>query len=196
MDLPVFDGELYERQDFSQGQPFGEAPYFRGEFYNCTFRGCDFDAAELSAASFSDCVFEGCNLSMAKVDGTRLQGVSFRNCKVLGVDFSLCGDFAFSVKFEQCNLHLASFWSMTMKNTPFIGCDLIETNFTQCDLSRAIFKDSDLSEAIFSGTNLERADFRGARNFAIDPADNRVKKAKFSRAELAGLLYQFDLDIE
>lgn len=196
MDLPVFDDELYERQDFSKGQPFGDEPYFRGEFYTCTFRGCDFNEADLSGATFSDCVFEGCNLSIAKLDGTRLQDVTFKDCKLVGVDFSICGDFAFSVSFEKSNLHLASFWSKVMKKTRFVDCELIETNFTECDLSRAVFKDCDLSQAIFSGTNLERADFRSARNFALDPANNRVKKAKFSSMELAGLLYQYDLDIE
>ncbi|AWV88183.1 pentapeptide repeat-containing protein [Bradymonas sediminis] len=196
MDLPVFEGEVYERQDFSNGQSIGGEPYFRGEFYTCTFRDCDFNAADLSGVSFSDCTFEGCNLSVAKLDGTRLQDVYFKNCKLVGVDFSICGDFAFSVKFEQSNLHLASFWSKVMKRTQFIDCELIETNFTESDLSRSTFKDCDLSQAIFASTNLERADFRSARNFAIDPASNRVKKAKFSSTELAGLLYQFDLEIE
>jgi len=62
-------------------------------------------------------------------------------------------------------------------------------------LSKASFTDCDLAGAIFDNTNLEQADFRTAIHYAIDPAANRMKKAKFSIDGLPGLLHKYQLDI-
>jgi hypothetical protein len=43
---------------------------------------------------------------------------------------------------------------------------------------------------------LEKADFRDAINYRIDPGINKMKKAKFSRDGLPGLLTRFDIIIE
>jgi hypothetical protein len=43
--------------------------------------------------------------------------------------------------------------------------------------------------------NLEKTDFRSSFNYSIDPEVNRIKKAKFDRAGLAGLLDKYDLEI-
>ena len=44
-------------------------------------------------------------------------------------------------------------------------------------------------------TNLTEADFRTAQNFSIDPLENQLKKAKFSRENLEGLLEKLQLKI-
>jgi hypothetical protein len=43
---------------------------------------------------------------------------------------------------------------------------------------------------------LEKADFRSAFNFSIDPEMNRMKKAKFSRTGVFGLLHKYNIEIE
>ncbi|MCC6186899.1 MAG: pentapeptide repeat-containing protein, partial [Chitinophagaceae bacterium] len=42
---------------------------------------------------------------------------------------------------------------------------------------------------------LEKTDFRSAYNYSIHPERNRIKKAKFAQAGLAGLLQHYDIVI-
>ena len=69
-------------------------------------------------------------------------------------------------------------------------------DFTQADLSNAAFNTCDLIRAKFENTNLEKADFRTSYNYSINPALNRMKKAKFSVAGIYGLLDNYDIVIE
>ncbi|MCJ8155237.1 pentapeptide repeat-containing protein [Chryseobacterium sp. SSA4.19] len=73
---------------------------------------------------------------------------------------------------------------------------MIEVDFSECDLSNASFGYCDLSGAIFDKTNLEKADFRMAVNYSIEPAQNRLKKAKFSLSEVHGLLSHLGVEID
>ena len=62
--------------------------------------------------------------------------------------------------------------------------------------SQAVFDGCDLADAVFERTVLEKADLRGAINYSIDPAVNRVKKARFSLEGVRGLLGKYDILIE
>ena len=53
-----------------------------------------------------------------------------------------------------------------------------------------------LEGAIFERTNLESSDFRTATHFTIDPEKNRLKKAKFSKEGVLGLLKNYDIVVE
>lgn len=91
---------------------------------------------------------------------------------------------------------LSSFFKLKMKSTRFENCNLQEADFTQSDLSGSVFENCDLQKAIFDNTNLERVDFRTSFNYVIDPDKNRIKKAKFSRTDVFGLLEKYDIEIE
>ena len=71
-----------------------------------------------------------------------------------------------------------------------------DVDFTQADLSNVKFNTCDLIRAKFENTNLEKADFRTSYNYSINPALNRMKKAKFSVAGIYGLLDNYDIVIE
>jgi uncharacterized protein YjbI with pentapeptide repeats len=73
---------------------------------------------------------------------------------------------------------------------------LQEADFSECELNSAIFDNCDLFNATFDQTNLEKADFRTAMNFRIDPERNKLKKARFSKSHLSGLLEKYDILIE
>ncbi|WP_237702550.1 pentapeptide repeat-containing protein [Bizionia argentinensis] len=90
----------------------------------------------------------------------------------------------------------STFFGAKFKKTHFIKCSLKEVDFSESNLSAAVFKNTDLMGARFSKTNLEKTDFRSAKNFAIDPELNMLKKAKFSALQLEGLLHKYQLDIE
>ena len=165
------------------------------EFTDCTFVNCDFSGMVLTRVEFSDCIFDTCNLSSTVLNQVKLDNGQFRNCKMLGINFSQCSDFLFSVSFSDCILDYGIFIRKKLKATKFTNCSLKEANFSDCDLSQADFSGSDLQLAVFRQTNLEKADFRKALHFSIDPEYNKMKKAKFSRIDLSGLLHKYNLDI-
>ncbi len=184
-----FEQKTFEREIFSEKRPF------EGELVSCTFKACQFTKSNLSGISFVECIFDACDFSGANLKDARLQHIRFQNCKLMGVDFTHSSDFLFAVTFEGCNLNYTSFMRKKMKKSVFSECTIQEANFSETDLSGAKFEDCDLNNATFFRTNLTATDFRDARHFSIDPTQNTMKRAKFSRSGLAGLLTKFNLDI-
>jgi fluoroquinolone resistance protein len=76
-----------------------------------------------------------------------------------------------------------------------VNCKLHEVEFIEADLTNARFEGCDLSRATFENTILSGTDFRSAFNFSIDPEINKMKKAKFSTAGLAGLLDKYEIAV-
>jgi uncharacterized protein YjbI with pentapeptide repeats len=83
-----------------------------------------------------------------------------------------------------------------MQNTYFTNCSLKEVDFTESDLSKSTFDNSSLTDSVFYRSILKEVDFRSAKHFNINPEDNKLKKAKFSRNGLEGLLLKYKLIIE
>ncbi len=169
---------------------------FPADFEDCEFRNYDFSTLNLSACRFTDCYFEACNFSGAKMLQTALQNSSFKDCKMLGLSFETCSEFAFSPNFENCNLQHSSFYGMQFKGASFLNCNLGMVEFTAANLQAANFENSDLNAAIFSQCNLEKANFSNSLNFNIDPLNNRIKGAIFKNENLAGLLQGFGIKIK
>ncbi|MDP4636725.1 MAG: pentapeptide repeat-containing protein [Crocinitomicaceae bacterium] len=167
-----------------------------GEYDNCHFLNCNFASGDLSEIVFVDCSFENCDLSNAKLRNTSFQNAEFEECKLLGLRFEESNPFLFAIKCNTSVLNFSSFYKMSLKNTALSNCQLQDVDFTEADCSLCSFEGSDCLAANFFQTNLQGADFRSAINFSIDPTQNRVKKAKFSRNNLHGLLHSFSLVIE
>lgn len=178
---------LIERVDFTTER--AEGAYEATEFRACTFN-------DLSGVAFTDCLFNACNLSNAQVGKAKAQDLTFKDCKLIGINFYQMLDFGFSLHFENCLLDYASFDDKKMNKSTFNHCKLHGANFSKADLSKATMTDCDLADAIFAGTNLSGMDFTTNRNFSIDPALNLVKKTRFAATGLAGLLTKFDILIE
>ena len=176
-------------------QNFALEPLIKGEYENCEFKNCDFSNVDLSSFHFSNCRFVGCNLSLVKLVKTIFRDTKFIESKMLGIQFSDCSEFGLSFSFEQCVLNHASFFKTKIKKTIFANSQIQDVDFSWCDLSAAYFLHCDLFRATFDNTNLEKADLSTAFNYQINPAQNKVKKAKFSALGLAGLLTQYDLEI-
>ena len=186
--------EYIENQLFNKGD-FSLKPLPKGEYDQCTFKSCNFLNADLSHIVFIDCIFSACDLSMARLLKTSFQNVSFHDCKMMGMRFDHCNDFALEVSFDQCILSHTSFYNTRMRKTLFKNSVLSEADFTECDATAALFEECDLTRATFDRTLLEMADFRTSFNFSIDPEINRLKKAKFSMTGLSGLLEKYGLEI-
>ncbi|MBQ4819174.1 pentapeptide repeat-containing protein [Aquimarina sp. MMG016] len=179
-----------------ENQNFSDQKLPSREYDNCTFVNCDFSSTDMSVVTFLECRFDNCKFSSVMMKETSFQEVVFVECKMLGLDFSTCNDFMFSVEFGKCNLDLASFYGFVLKNTVFNNCNLKEADFTETDLTGSVFHNCNLSNAVFKNTIAERVDFRTAENFTIDPENNRLKKAKFSTSGLSGLLEKYDLIVK
>jgi fluoroquinolone resistance protein len=164
-------------------------------FEVCTFDHCSFSNTDFATTKFIDCTFENCNLTMIKVDKASMQQVVFKDCKMLGIDFSLCNGFLFDVRFERCILDFSYFYQRNLKKTKFLYCSLRECNFTACDLTDAVFDNSNLEKAFFNNTLLKGTDFTTAYNFIINPDENKMKKTRFSLDGLPGLLTKHDIII-
>lgn len=173
-----FSLQINQQQDFNNR-----------EFINCVF-------SELSDLNFIDCNFRNCNLSNLNTANSRLQNVSFFDCKLLGLNFSKAIDFALELHFENCILDYASFDSKKLNKSSFKNCKIHTANFTQADLSKSTFLNCDLHESLFANTNLATVDFTTCKTFLIDPELNNIKKAKFLLHDLPGLLYRHDIIIE
>lgn len=187
---------IYQEDQTFDKISYKEDPLPKGEYEGCAFLGCDFSAADLSRVVFSECEFAGCNLGMANITSTAFRNVKFKESKLLGLRFEQCNPFLLELDFDRCVLNLASFYRLKLKNTHFSHCSLHEVDFFGADLSNAVFDGCDLRGAIFDATTLERADFLNAYNYIIDPEKNRIKKAKFSQAGLAGLLARHNIVIQ
>lgn len=172
------------------------SPLARGEYENCTFKNCNFYSADLSNFIFRDCIFDGCDLSLVVFKNTTLNDIRFVNCKLIGLQFQESNSFLLSIGFENCILKLSVFYKLKLKKMSFINCNLQEADFTEADLTSSIFENCDLYRTIFYSTNLEKADFRSSFNYSLDPERNRIKKAKFSRLGIAGLLDKYTIEIE
>ena len=143
-----------------------------------------------------DCEFADCNLSNLKLWNSSLKSVYFKNCKLLGIDFSKCEDFLFSVTFMDSNLDFTSFNEKKMPKTKFENCSLKETSFVRTNLTNVIFENCNLNNTIFNETVLIGADFTNAFNYKLDPEYNTIKKAKFSNAGIVGLLDKYNIIIK
>ncbi|BAV04089.1 Uncharacterized protein YjbI, contains pentapeptide repeats [Filimonas lacunae] len=165
------------------------------EFVHCEFINCLFTKSDLRNNEFESCHFKQCNFSMAQIAGAGFRDAVFTECKIMGVDFTQCNKFLFSFTFHDCQLDYCIFLGTKLKKTLFRKCSLKEVEFSDADLSASVFDQCDMANTRFSNTQLEKADFRTAYNFSIDPEINKLKKARFTANNLAGLLDKYHLDI-
>ncbi|PVY41725.1 pentapeptide repeat-containing protein [Pontibacter virosus] len=166
------------------------------EFEDCIFKNCDFSNGDFSSNRFTDCEFIGCNLAMLKLRGATLNNVTFKECKLTGINFGESEEFLFTVGFVSCLMDYTSFLRRKMPKTHFIDCSLKNAVFEQATLTKAKFDNTDLAGSVFERTNLSEADLVTAYNYIIDPELNNIKKAKFSQNGLAGLLTRYDIRVE
>ena len=113
-----------------------------------------------------------------------------------GVNFAMCDKLIFEVQFTNCNLDFAKFYTLKLKGTMFSNCSMVAVDFMSADLTAADLQGCDLHKAVFKNTVANKADFTTAVNYTLNPQQNKIKKASFSRAGIKGLLHQHQLLID
>lgn len=187
MTTSFWEDKEFTKKDYTQN------PLPKGNYENCHFVDCLFSESFLDNQNFVECTFEGCDLTNANIAHTTFNDVTFDNCKMVGVQFETCNHLLLSLHFIGCNLSVSSFHGMDLPCTDFEGCKFHQTDFSEADLKQSKFANCDFENAIFDNTNLEQADFSSAIHFNIDPSINRVKKTRFSKDGLIGLLKKYDI---
>ena len=182
------EDQLFENIDYTV------LPFPKADYEYCTFKSCAFENTDLSDTVFLECNFVNCNLSLVGITNTTFGNVTFEGCKMLGLRFDSCNK-NIQIVFRNCILDYSSFCGMKLKGSMFGDSKLVEVNFTGADLTLASFAGSDLSGAVFNNTVIVSTDFSTARNFEIDPEQNKLLKAKFSSSDLIHLLTKHRLEI-
>ncbi len=183
-DRPRYEGRVFTGHD-------GEVPDLAGALVSeCTFRDCDLSEASLRGAHLTECAFEGCELAMVDLADALLQWTTFSDCRLTGVRF---GDvrrdaIGLSITLEGCDLTLASFRDLDLRNCAFRACSARESEFLACDLRGVDLSGTDLEAATFQRVDLRDADLRGARNYVIGACDNRITGMRVDLPEALGLL--------
>ena len=190
MEIQFIEDIEFEKKNFSKDK------LDKGDYESCTFSNCNFYNSDLSKVRFIECQFINCNLSLVNLYLTEIQDATFKDCKMLGLRFDKCSDFAFSMKVDNCQLNSSSFYKKKLSKTVFSKSKLQEVDFTECNLNSSIFDNCDLLNAVFKNTNLENTDLRNSFNFIIDPEYNKIKGAKFSLESVEGLLTKYHIKIE
>ncbi|MSQ79739.1 MAG: pentapeptide repeat-containing protein [Flavobacteriaceae bacterium] len=186
---------VVEDQTF-KGVNYTETGLTVGDYEQCSFTNCNFANVDLSGINFIDCSFEQCDMSMAKEKKTALKTVTFKGCKMLGINFGECMAFLLQLHFDDCLLNHASFYQLKLKGIKFKNCKLIGIDFVETDLPQTLFQNCDLTDAVIEKPLFEKADFRTAFNYAIDPELNEIKAARFSLQGLPGLLNKYRIEVE
>lgn len=192
--LEIFENAEYEEKEFI-GLSLAQANLTESVFENCIFTRCHLSGANLTRARFISCKFIACDLSNAVIKNGRIRDTSFKDCKLLGIQWIHLDDFV-NPTFDDCHLSYCNFVGLKLKKTLFLKCSLKEVDFSQTDLTGSDLRESDLLKARFSQTILLKCDFRGSFNYTIDPLANKVQGARFSLPEAQGLLVGLGVIIE
>lgn len=166
-------------------------------FENCSFENCSFLGTSMKGTSFIDCTFKECKISLIKIDSsTKIQDVEFLDSKIVGVMFSKCSGFTTSFSFSQCHLKHCDFSEMKLNSTKFIKCMIEGCDFINTELKKSNFNHSKFTDTTIQGCNLTESNFLHATDFIINPAENKMFRAKFSATELEGLVKTFGIKVE
>jgi uncharacterized protein YjbI with pentapeptide repeats len=136
---------------------------------------------------------------MAVFKSATLSEVSFKECKLLGIDWTLAlwPRFALNktIIFEECVLTHNSFFGLSLPQLSIKNCRCHYVDFTQGDFQQSDFSQSDFLGSTFAGTNLTKADFGDAKNYDININNNTIKQAKFSKLGALNLLKSLDITL-
>jgi len=165
-------------------------------FEACSFNQCDFTGLNCIDLVFEECEFIDCDFSGAHLNQTAFRQVSFQRSKLIGLNFEALNTFGLALSFNKCILDYSSFFGLKIAQTVFSESSLKECDFTGADLRKATFNNSNLSGAIFDRTNLQKADFSDSHGYVLNPANNQVKGAIFSKEGLLGLLKDFKIEVK
>jgi len=169
-------------------------------FTACTFLKCAFNETVFEQCSFRDCTFKGCDLSLVSLKDCSFANTRFEDSQLIGVNWTettwATSKVIFKpVDFSNCEINHSNFMGLNLKKVMISKCLARDVSFEDSNLTQANCRWSDFLNSRFVHANLTEADFTGAKNYAIAPGMNTLKKTKFSLPEAMSLLYNLDIKL-
>ena len=169
------------------------------EFDSCTFTKCDFSEARFKKCKFIECDFINCNLSLVKIDYSRFADVTFRDSKLIGIDWTRVAWSSLvieaPIRFYKSIINDCSFYGLSLQELVLEECKAHGVDFREGDFTGSNFTFTDLAGCLFGNTRLTNVDFSEAENYDIDVYQNHIKGAKFSRFEALRLLDSLEVEL-
>lgn len=192
----MFPNSEYTDQNFSGVDMGGDA--LRGKrFDTCTFTKCRFNSTAFDDCHFVDCRFIHCDLSLATVKNCSFSGASFKDSKLVGINWTDANWQSRSLfkplAFDHCTLNYSTFIGMNLRKATLTHCIAHDVDFSEVDLKGANCRDTDFADSRFHRTDLTEADFVRAKNYAIDAVTNKLKKTRFALPDAIALLRSLDI---
>ena len=199
MELSGTQQKEYSFQDFKKVVLKNDQVHQK-EFGSCTFIKCFFNETDFQDCSFHDCTFKGCDLSLVKLKGCSFTNTRFEDSQVIGVNWTetawATSKVIFTpVDFFGCVINYSTFMGLNLKKAVMSKCTARDVSFEEANLTQANCTFTDFMNSRFIHTNLTGVDFTGAKNYAIAPGLNTLKKTKFSLPEAMSLLYNLDITL-
>jgi fluoroquinolone resistance protein len=195
-DMPSLPGaESYVEKKTITGVHTGAVSLYDATYTDCTFSGCSFTRTDLTNTTFTDCSFTNCEFILCKIDGTTIDSVHFKSCRLTGINFTEASEYGFSPDFTDSLLDNCVFYDNSLTRDFFINTTLRNTDFTNCRLKNVDFSGTRFQTCAILGCNLEGSDFRSASGYAIDPSANKLKGARFSLPEAASFLKYIGVNV-
>jgi uncharacterized protein YjbI with pentapeptide repeats len=125
-------------------------------FQSCLFANCRLNASTHTSSAFTACEFRRTSLFRATLDGCKLTGSVFVDCRLR----PMC-------------VRGGQWWGVVMRGADLTGLDLSglplqEADLSEADLSGTSLRGCDLSRASLRNARLRDADLRGARLEGVD----------------------------
>ena len=166
------------------------------EFSQCSFTKCQFLNCQFKNCAFIDYAFTHCDISSLKVTGSRFITSRFEECKAIGIDWTKSSAFSLSLAFNKSVLDYSLFHRLEIADLQITDCRMREADFEDALIAKAHFEGSELMGTKFWHTDLRGANFAGAKGYAIDPRENKIKGATFSLPDALVLLELLEVKIE
>ena len=148
LDAPQAPGSRFMECAFTQ-VTVQDGRLRRARFNDVWLRGVRLTATELSDSSWIDATVIGSVAAGVVAHGSHLRQVTFRGCKLHGVNFR-AATFT-EVTFEDCMLREVDFGGATLRRCRFPGSQLHETDFSQVTLDKVDLRGAELGIIITPG---------------------------------------------
>ncbi|MBY0014427.1 pentapeptide repeat-containing protein [Paenibacillus typhae] len=125
-------------------------------FDKVLFKNVIISESSLRAIELTDVIFENCDLSNVNFSEAFIHRTEFRQCKMIGTDFTRARFQNVSVINSLCDF--ASFRFSKLKLTAFGQCSLNSADYYQADFQKVAFEDCKIDQAVMAGVRLKDTD--------------------------------------
>lgn len=166
------------------------------QYEKCQFTSCTFQETDLRSTVFDACRFIRCSIILPKIEGLVLRNVFFEDSRLLGMPFGECNQFGFNPDFSGCLIESCMFLDMKLIKKELHNNHFRNTDFMNCDLREVSFSGSRFEKTQFGHCDLRDADFREAKDYSLNPEDNKVKGSKHRLPGALSFLPFLGIDLE